>query len=189
MTRLRAALTALALTVTVLLSGCSQGAPTTAAVVNGVVITESTVETLTSQFPTITNSNGKAIDHAGIRTLVVRYLVLGEVARDAAARQNLNLGAFDFDGSATDDESKALVASPAGRQILTDVYAWQTLRGKPATQDAATGKVDTSAREAALRLESVTLNPRYGTWDVAAAAQLSALSTDTGSLSGLSLNK
>ncbi len=189
MTRLRAALTALALTVTVLLSGCGQGVPSTAAVVNGVVISESTVETLTNEFPTITDANGKVIDHAGIRTLVVRYLVLGELARDAAARQSLDLGTFDFTGSATDEESKALVASPAGRQILTDVYAWQTLRGKLATQDAATGKVDTSALEAALRLESVTLNPRYGTWDVATAAQLSALSADTGSLSGLSLNK
>ncbi|MBI4901422.1 MAG: hypothetical protein HY829_13225 [Actinobacteria bacterium] len=43
-TRLRAALAALALTVTVLLTGCSGGTANTAAVVNGVVIRESKVD-------------------------------------------------------------------------------------------------------------------------------------------------
>jgi hypothetical protein len=184
-TRLRAALTAIALLATVLLTGCSQGSPNTAAVVNGVVISESTVENEAAVMPTITDSTtGVPYTAQEIRSIVLRYSVLGEIARQVATQQNLSLGTLDTT-TATDPESVALVASPAGNSLLQDAYAWSALRKQLTTTDTSTNVTDTSALQAALMAESVVLNPRYGTWDVAAAAKNSALSASTGSMSDL----
>jgi hypothetical protein len=181
--RLRAALTALALVATVLVGGCAQS-PETAAVVNGVVVRESAVENEAAVMPTITDSTtGVPYTPQEIRALVLRYSVLGEIARQVATQQNINLGTYT--STATDPESLALIASPAGDSLVQDAYAWATLRKQLTTTDASTNLTDTSALQAALKAESVVLNPRYGTWDVAAAANNSALSTSTGSMSDM----
>ena len=185
MTRLRAALTALALLATVLLTGCSQGAPNTAAVVNGVVISESTVENEAAVMPTITDSTTSVpYTPQEIRDIVLRYSVLGEIARQVATQQKLSLGTLPT--TANDPESLALLASPAGNSLLQDAYAWAALGKQLTTTDASTNLTDTSALQAALMSESVLLNPRYGTWDVAAAVSNARVSSTTGSMSDLS---
>lgn len=186
MTRLRAALTALALVAAVLLGGCSQS-PDTAAVVNGVVIRESTVQSEAAAMPPITGSDGIPFTPQQIRTLVLRYSVFGEIARQVATRQNLNLGTLNT--TTADAESAALLATPAGNSLLQNAYAWTTLRDQLSKTDTSTNVTDASALQAALMAESVVLNPRYGTWDVSAAVTSNAVSATTGSMSDLTTKK
>ena len=189
MTRLRAALTALALAVTVLLTGCSQGAPASAAIVNGVVIHESTVNELTDALTPIAVVDGQPVPRDSVRSQVLNALVLGEVSRHVASQQKLSLGSPDFGTLAANPNNAPLIATEAGRRYITDAYGWAALRNQLTTQDVLGNITDSSLLEAALATESVELNPRYGTWYIATAAGRSAPSSTTGSLSELSAKK
>lgn len=179
MTRLRAALAALALVAAVLVGGCAQ-TPDTTAVINGVVIRENTVDDLTSQLVPIATA-----DRATVRSSIVSALVLGEVARQVAAQQRIDLGTPDTTALSANPGNAALLATPAGQRYFADAYAWASLYAQVATKDAQ-GNVDTTALQGDLRAESVVLNPRYGAWDVAAAASnTGAVSANTGSMSDL----
>lgn len=158
MTRLRAALTALALAVTVLLTGCSQGAPTTTAIVNGSTISESTVDAATTQYLALAGG-----DWSTTRALVARQYVLGTASRQVAADKGIPLSTAKSDTKiATYPQIAELIAlgddlGDVKKALSTDEFA------------------------AAMNGVGVTLNPRYGSWKVYSDMTITAL--PTGSLS------
>lgn len=158
MTRLRAALTALALAVTVLLTGCSQAAPTTTAVVNGVVIHEGTVDAMTTQYLALAGG-----DWSQTRALVARQYVLGTAARQIAADKAISLSTAKSDTKmSTYPQLAELIALG---DDLGDV----------------TKALSTDEFAASMNTVAVTLNPRYGTWKAYSDITITAL--PTGSLS------
>jgi hypothetical protein len=157
-TRLRAALTALALAVAVLLVGCSQAGPTTTAVVNGVVIHEGAVDAMTTQYLAVAGG-----DWSSTRALVARQYVLGTAARQIAADKAIPLSTAKGDTKiSTYPQLAELIALG---DDLSDV----------------TQALSTDEFAASLNTVTVTLNPRYGTWKAYSDVTITAL--PTGSLS------
>jgi hypothetical protein len=159
-TRLRAALTALALAVTVLLTGCSQAAPSTTAVVNGVMITEGTVEDMTTQYIAVAGG-----DWSQTRALVARQYVLGTAARQIAADKAIPLSTAKSDTKLTTYPQLAELIALG--DDLGDV----------------TKALSTDEFAASMNTVAVTLNPRYGTWKSYSDITITAL--PTGSLSDI----
>lgn len=168
MTRLRTALTALALVATVLLGGCAQTADTTA-VVNGVVIRESTVNDMAEALV----SSGAYDKYADARSAASSNLIVGTVARQVASQDGIVLTPPDISGlSVSNPTFAAFLSTPLGveyatdhvdgSQVINQVTTWQT--------EFAAVKVD--------------LNPRYGTW--ADYISSSATTPPTGSMSDVS---
>ncbi len=149
MTRLRAALAALALTVTVLVAGCSGGSANTAAVVNGVVIRESKVDDMAEALV----SSGAFGTYAEARSAASSTLIVGEVARQVAAQDRITLAPPDLTSlSANNPTFATFLATPLGEEFATDhVDGSQVINQLSGWQsEFAAVKVD--------------LNPRYGTW-------------------------
>ncbi len=158
MPRLRAALTALALTVTVLLTGCSQGAPTTTAVVNGAVITEASVDAVTKDYIAVAGG-----DWSATRALVARQYVLGTACRQVAADKGISFS------TATSDTKISKYPQLAELISLGDDLG------------DVTKALSTDEFAAAMSTVAVTLNPRYGSWKAYSDITITAL--PTGSLS------
>lgn len=158
MTRHRAALTALILAVAVLLTGCSQAAPTTTAVVNGVVIHEGTIDAMATEYVAVAGG-----DWSQTRALVARQYVLGTVARQIAADKAISLSTAKIDTKlSTYPQLAELIALG---DDLGDV----------------TQSLSTDEFVASMNTVAVTLNPRYGTWKAYSDITITAL--PTGSLS------
>ena len=169
MTRLRAALTALVLTATVLLSGCAQ-TPDTTAVVNGVVIRERNVEEMAQALV----STGAVASYRDARLSAARELIGGEVAREVARKEGISLAPADIATLASTYPAYAPFLSTAiGREFATD--------NANAVQVSSTDS-DWATKFAAL---PVQLNPRYGSWldYVADLASPAGSPAPTGSLS------
>lgn len=164
MTRLRAALTALALAVTVLLTGCTQGAATTTAVVNGVVVRESTVDAIMTTLGDVSTNKAQA------HSIIVVALVRGELARQIAKQKNITLAPADLAAlSDRDPALAAFLATNEGRLFADEAAAWEQLKTE----------LTADALEATVKAQDVQLNPRYGTW----AASAASFSSGSGSLS------
>ncbi len=149
MTRLRAALTALLLTATVLLGGCAQTAATTA-VVNGVVIRESTVNDMARALV----SSGAYGTYAEARSAASSNLIVGTVARQVASQDGINLTSADIKSlSASNPTFATFLSTPLGEEFATDhVNASQVIN-------------QVSNWQAEFAAVNVDLNPRYGTWE------------------------
>ena len=168
MTRLRAALTALVLTATVLLGGCAQTADTTA-VVNGVVIHESTVDETADALV----STGAISTFAQARTSAFSALIGGEVARQVASADGITLTPADVAAlSANNPTYVTFLTTPLGVQYATD-----QVNSTQVTNQVA----DWRAQFAAVKVD---LNPRYGSWATLVAGNSSIGST--GSMSVIS---
>jgi uncharacterized cupin superfamily protein len=167
-TRLRAALTALALAVSVLLTGCSQGAPTTAAIVNGVVIHEATIDEITDGI--LAAAPGSV--RSKVRTSVVKAVLTGELARQIADAKNISLKPADAAQLAAGDAGlQAILETTQGARYATFVSDWSQV-ATSLGDDLPTVLAD----------QSVTLNPRYGSW--AEYSTNTSTTPVTGSLSG-----
>lgn len=168
MTRLRAALAALALTVTVLLTGCSGGTANTTAVVNGVVIRESAVDAMAEALV----SSGAISTYTAARASASSTLIVGEVARQVAARDGITLAAPDLTTLSSNNPTfAAFLTTPLGEEFATDhVNGSQVINQVPGWQ----------AEFAAVKVE---LNPRYGTW--ADYISSSSSTVPTGSMSSV----
>ncbi|MHB1007711.1 MAG: hypothetical protein ACYC1E_00440 [Propionibacteriaceae bacterium] len=149
MTRLRAALAALALTVTVLLTGCSGGTANTAAVVNGVVIRESAVDDMAQALV----SSGAISTYTAARASAASTLIVGEVARQVAAQHGIALTKPDLPTlSANNPTFATFLTTPLGEEFATDhVNGSQVIK-------------QVSGWQAEFAAVKVQLNPRYGTW-------------------------
>ena len=172
MTRLRAALTALALTATVLLGGCAQTAATTA-VVNGVVIKESTVDDMAQSLV----SSGAVTTYGAARASAASKLIAGEVARQVAHQSGISLTQPDISSLSAGNPTYALfLTTPLGVQFATDYT--------DAVQ-VSSASADWSQQFLAL---PVQLNPRYGSWPafVADLAATTSVAPPTGSMSAVS---
>ncbi|MGV8848386.1 MAG: hypothetical protein ACOH16_02465 [Propionibacteriaceae bacterium] len=149
MNRLRAALTALALAVTVLLTGCGQEVPTTAAVVNGVVIHARTVDSVAQGLAAVSAKPREA------HTDAINTLIQGELARQIAKQKGIALTPPDMDALIQKYPTLAtFLASDDGRRFAADSISWSQVTATLSTEDLA----------AALNAQDVLLNPRYGTW-------------------------
>ena len=168
MTRLRAALTALVLTATVLLGGCAQTADTTA-VVNGVVIHESTVDETADALV----STGAISTFAQARSSAFSALIGGEVARQVASADGITLTPADIAAlSANNPTFVTFLTTPLGVQYATD-----QVNSTQVTNQVS----DWQAQFAAVKVD---LNPRYGSWATLVAGNSSIGST--GSMSVIS---
>lgn len=161
MTRLRAALAALVLAASVLLTGCAQVAPSTTAVVGGHVIAESTIDQATQDFLQVADG-----DWSSTRAAVARQYVLGYAARMVAA-----------------DRGIALTTSRSDDKLSKYPQLAELIALGDDLKDVRASITDEELSSAMSALE-VTLNPRYGTW--AAYSDLSASVAPTGSLSEIS---
>ncbi|HSN11990.1 MAG TPA: hypothetical protein VLS51_07785 [Propionibacteriaceae bacterium] len=169
MTRLRAALAALALTVTVLLTGCAGGTANTTAVINGVVIRESTVDDMAEALV----SSGAYSSYAEARSSASSNLIVGEVARQVAAKDGIALTPPDLPTLSKNNPTFAtFLATPLGEEFATDhVNGSQVINQVPGWQ----------AEFAAVKVQ---LNPRYGTWSDYISS--SSGTVPTGSMSAVS---
>lgn len=144
-------LLAVALAVGLLLTGCSAPRPSVAATVGGVTITEAQLESTTA-----TTANVLAGDPAVVRPAVLRWLILGQIARTIDAEKGLGLTDAQREQSATGSALAALLASEATRDFA--------LNGGDVTYVA--NKLGSSqAFAAAAEGVRVSINPRHGTWD------------------------
>jgi hypothetical protein len=147
-TRLRAALTALALVVTVLLGGCAQTADTTA-VVNGVVIRENTVNDMAQALV----SSGAYGTYAEARSAASSNLIVGEVARQVARQDGISLTPADISSlSANNPTFATFLSTPLGEEFATD-----HTNGSQVINQVTNWQTEFEA-------VNVDLNPRYGTW-------------------------
>ena len=171
MTRLRAAVSVLALVVTILLGGCSQATPNTTAVVDGVVIHESTVDEMTTG---LLDASPK-LTLAGTRSTVVRALIYGEMASQIAASKGIKLTDPDIPTlSGGDPETQAVLMTTEGYHYASLASHWQQV-----TTTLGSDEVGNT-----IRTLDVTLNPRYGAWTDFLAS--SSSNAPTGSLSVIS---
>jgi len=171
-TRLRAALTALALTATVLLGGCAQTADTTA-VVNGVVIRESAVDDMAQELV----SSGAVGAYAAARSSAASKLIAGEVARQVARQNSITLTQPDISSLSASNPTYAMfLTTPLGEQFATDY-----------TDAVQVSSASTDWQQQFVALP-VQLNPRYGSWPafVADLASATAAAPPTGSMSVVS---
>ena len=172
MTGLRAALTALVLTATVLLGGCAQTADTTA-VVNGVVIRENTVDAMAEALV----STGAVASYADARASAASKMISGEVARQVAAQNGLTLAPADIGSlSANNPTYATFLTTSLGEQFATD------------HADGVQVSSQVSSWPTEFAAVHVELNPRYGSWPdfVAQLASTSVVAPATGSMSVVS---
>lgn len=170
-TRLRAAVSVLALVVAVLLGGCTQATPNTTAVVNGVVIHESSVDEMTSGLLDASAN----LTLAGTRSTVVRALIYGEMATQIAATKGITLADPDIPTLAGGDaETQAVLTTTQGSRFAVLASHWNQVKTALGS-DEVTSIVNTL---------DVTLNPRYGSWAGFQASSSSNITT--GSLSEIS---
>ena len=170
-TRLRAAVSVLALVVTVLLGGCSQATPNTTAVVNGVVIHESAVDEMATG---LLDASPK-LTLAGTRSTVVIALIYVEMASQIAASKGITLTDQDIPALAGGDaETQAVLSTTEGYHYAVLASHWQQVT-------TALGSDEVTST---IKTLDVTLNPRYGAWaDFLASSSSNA---PTGSLSVIS---
>jgi len=172
-TRLRAALAALALVATVLVGGCAQ-TPETTAVINGVVIRESAVEDMTQALI----STGAVASYKDARAEAAQNLISGEVGRQVALQDGIALTAADIATLTADHPTYAtFFTTPVGEQFAADYTN--------AVQVSTTSGVDWQTEFAAV---PVQLNPRYGSWPdyVADLSSSAGSAVSTGSMSAVS---
>jgi len=168
-TRLRAAVSVLALVVAVLVGGCTQATPNTTAVVNGVVIHESTVDEVAEALV----STGAVSTFADARSSAASNLIAGEVARQLASKDGITLTPADINAlSVTNPTFATFLTTPLGVQYATDHVDVTQVRNQ------------VSNWQAELAAVNVQLNPRYGTW--ADYISSSASTPPTGSMSEIS---
>jgi len=168
-TRLRAAVSVLALVVAVLVGGCTQATPNTTAVVNGVVIHESTVDEVAEALV----STGAVSTFADARSSAASNLIAGEVARQLASKDGITLTPADINAlSVTNPTFATFLTTPLGVQYATDHVDVTQVRNQ------------VSNWQAELAAVNVQLNPRYGTW--ADYISSSASTPPTGSMSVVS---
>ena len=169
MTRLRAAVSVLALVVAVLLGGCSQATPNTTAVVNGVVIHESSVDEVAEALV----STGAVSTFADARSSAASNLIAGQVARQVASKNGITLTPADINALSVSNPTFAtFLTTPLGVQYATDHV------------DVTQARNQVSNWQAELAAVNVQLNPRYGTW--ADYISSSASTPPTGSMSVVS---
>jgi len=168
-TRLRAAVSVIALVVAVLVGGCTQATPNTTAVVNGVVIHESTVDEVAEALV----STGAVSTFADARSSAASNLIAGEVARQLASKDGITLTPADINAlSVTNPTFATFLTTPLGVQYATDHVDVTQVRNQ------------VSNWQAELAAVNVQLNPRYGTW--ADYISSSASTPPTGSMSVVS---
>jgi len=168
-TRLRAAVSVIALVVAVLVGGCTQATPNTTAVVNGVVIHESTVDEVAEALV----STGAVSTFADARSSAASNLIAGEVARQLASKDGITLTPADINAlSVTNPTFATFLTTPLGVQYATDHVDVTQVRNQ------------VSNWQAELAAVNVQLNPRYGTW--ADYISSSASTPPTGSMSEIS---
>jgi len=168
-TRLRAAVSVLALVVAVLLGGCSQATPNTTAVVNGVVIHESSVDEVAEAL----GSTGAVSTFADARSSAASNLIAGQVARQVASKNGITLTPADINALSVSNPTFAtFLTTPLGVQYATDHV------------DVTQARNQVSNWQAELAAVNVQLNPRYGTW--ADYISSSASTPPTGSMSVVS---
>jgi len=161
-------LTALVLTATVLLGGCAQ-TPDTTAVVNGVVIRESTLDDMARELV----SSGAISDFGKARNSAFNSVLGGEVARQLASADNVKLTPVDIAAvSANSPDFATFLTTQIGVRYATD-----QLNLNDFTSQVSDWRTQ-------FAVVNVDLNPRYGTW----ASLVAGTSTvaPTGSLSVVS---
>jgi hypothetical protein len=159
----------LALVVAVLVGGCTQATPNTTAVVNGVVIHESTVDEVAEALV----STGAVSTFADARSSAASNLIAGEVARQLASKDGITLTPADINAlSVTNPTFATFLTTPLGVQYATDHVDVTQVRNQ------------VSNWQAELAAVNVQLNPRYGTW--ADYISSSASTPPTGSMSEIS---
>ncbi|MDO5285592.1 MAG: hypothetical protein Q4G45_02060 [Actinomycetia bacterium] len=149
----RAAVSALALALALVLGGCAQGsgAPGTGLVVNGVAVPSSTVDRLTSAVQRVVGSSrGDALD------IVVSNLVVGQLADQASQEKNLTITPSDVEAQVSKSRMRDLYADEAARPVAIAHGRWNVVSTQLSDAD----------QEALGRQLTVTLNPRYGVWDM-----------------------
>jgi phage-related tail fiber protein len=154
--------------VSVLLGGCSQS-PDTTAVVNGVVIRESTLDDMARALV----SSGAMSDYKEARNSAFNWVLGGEVARQLASTDGITLTPVDIATvSASSPNYATFLNTPIGVQYATDQLNMRDFANQ--VSDWQTQYADVN----------VDLNPRYGSWTDLVAGSFST--SPTGSLSVVS---
>lgn len=156
---------AAAATTVLALSGCAQG-PSDAAVVGGVSIPESDIELANADFAAMS-----AADPASTRITVVNSMVLGEVARQLAATNQVPL---------TDaGRARVLKAAPPAFTTLAEKPGGKALVDALVSYAVVNGQLGEKKMVEGCSRVPVSVNPRYGEW----AAEACSLTGASGSLS------
>jgi hypothetical protein len=150
------------------MGGCSQTADTTA-VVNGVVIRESTVNDMAEALV----STGAVATYAEARSSASSNLIVGEVARQVANQDGIVLTSPDISSLSVSNPTFAtFLTTPLGVEYATD-----HVNGSQIINQVTTWQAEFAAVK-------VDLNPRYGSW--ADYISTSASTPPTGSMSVVS---
>ncbi|MGB7961808.1 MAG: hypothetical protein WCF12_02445 [Propionicimonas sp.] len=149
------------------LSGCAAANPTTAASVNGVVITDAHVEAIAQA---LAEFNQEANGAGGYRLSSAGVLISNELGRQVAAQKGVVIADADRQAViASQQELAAMAQIPALTQLIHDYAAYYLTRTK-------VGETDYFAAVAGF---DVVVNPRFGTWN----QTLGTLTGESGSLS------
>ena len=149
------------------LGGCAAANPTTAASVNGVVITDARVEA-TAQ--ALAEFNQEANGAGGYRLSSAGVLIANELGRQVAEQKGVVVTEAERQAVIVSQEMLAAMAQiPALTQLINDYAAYTLTRSK-------VGETDFYATVASF---DVVVNPRFGTWN----QNLGTLTGESGSLS------
>ena len=149
----RAAVSALALVLALLLGACAQdsGSPGTGMVVNGVAIPARTIDRLTAAVERVIHgSRGDALD------IVISNLVVGQLADQTIRERNLDITQADVDAVIAKSRMREVAADPQANPVAQAYGRWTVVTGHLTEQD----QIDLGSHL------TVTLNPRYGVWDM-----------------------
>lgn len=167
MKRMRGALIAAALAGAVLTAGCSDQAPSTAAIVGTTTITEASLTQTTSAVETLIGQSSGAV-----RMSVLQYTMWGALADQISAAKGITISDADRDDAVTGLQLDELAANQPTRELALDAADFAALASQMSEADflAEVAKTD------------VVLNPRYGSWDPTQVT-VTGLTGETGSLS------
>lgn len=147
------------------MSGCSAQSGSVAATVNGVVITEDSLNTSVAAFNEILSQDPR-YDSSDSVSFVLTYQILGEMF--GAALPQLGLGFTDADRE--DLWTSTFSPTDVEYPLWTDPRLTSMMRGyldfNLTNMLAQSGSIDVQTVVAALNSLSVTVNPRHGSWNM-----------------------
>lgn len=168
MTRTRGALIAAALAGAVLMSGCAGQVPSTAAIVGGTTITESSLSQTTSAVEDLIGEPATGT----VRLSVLQYKVWGVLADRISEAKGITISDSDRQEAVTGLQLTELADNAPTRDLAMDAADLAALASQMTETDFL----------AAVAQTDVVLNPRYGSWD-ASQVTVTGLTGETGSLS------
>lgn len=148
-------LAALATTAVLVLTGCATGNPQVAAYVNAEQISQAHVDAVAQ---VLADTSSDTTDTAGtLRSTVLQIIIQSKVAQSAATAADITITEAQRDQTIASNETlAAMVKNPAATDFINDYVEATLVVGSDAGKAAFSDQ---------LAKTTVTVNPRFGTWD------------------------